>query len=79
MPFATCLWLSGGQGDQKAAQGEAKRRPGKTVKNENEPHRGDIGFFNPKFTRAFIAHRKDLRGGTDSTLTISGDRSREPF
>jgi antitoxin (DNA-binding transcriptional repressor) of toxin-antitoxin stability system len=34
-------------------------------------------FANPKFTRAFIAQRKHLRGGTDSTLTISEDRDRE--
>ena len=34
-------------------------------------------FANPKFTRAFLVQRKHLRGGTDSTLTISGDRDRE--
>ena len=34
-------------------------------------------FANPKFTRAFLAQRKYLRGGTDSTLTISEDRNRD--
>ncbi|HEV3038411.1 MAG TPA: hypothetical protein VHA33_11595 [Candidatus Angelobacter sp.] len=34
-------------------------------------------FANPKFTRAFLTQRKHLRGGTDSTLTISEDRDRE--
>jgi antitoxin (DNA-binding transcriptional repressor) of toxin-antitoxin stability system len=34
-------------------------------------------FANPKFTRAFLAQRKHLRGGTDSTLAISADRDRE--
>ena len=34
-------------------------------------------FANPKFTRAFLAQRKHLRGGTDSTRTISEDRDRE--
>ena len=34
-------------------------------------------FANPKFTRAFLAQRKHLRGGMDSTLTISGGRDRE--
>jgi len=31
-------------------------------------------FANPKFTRDFLAQRKHLRGGTDSTLTISEER-----
>jgi prevent-host-death family protein len=34
-------------------------------------------FANPKFTRAFLAHRKHLRGGTNSTLTISHERDHE--
>ncbi len=34
-------------------------------------------FANPKFTCAFIAQRKHLRGGTDSAQTISEDRDRE--
>jgi antitoxin (DNA-binding transcriptional repressor) of toxin-antitoxin stability system len=34
-------------------------------------------FANPKFTRAFLAQRKYLRGGTDSTRTISEGRDRE--
>jgi antitoxin (DNA-binding transcriptional repressor) of toxin-antitoxin stability system len=36
-------------------------------------------FANPKFTRAFIAQRKHLRGGTDSTLTIGEERERDVF
>jgi antitoxin (DNA-binding transcriptional repressor) of toxin-antitoxin stability system len=36
-------------------------------------------FANPRFTRAFIAQRKHLRGGTDSTLTISEERERDVF
>jgi len=34
-------------------------------------------FANPKFSRAFLAQRMHLRGGTDSTQTISEDRERE--
>ena len=34
-------------------------------------------FANPKFTRAFLANRNHLRGGTDSTQAISEERSRE--
>jgi len=34
-------------------------------------------FANPKFTQAFRAQRKYLRGGTDSTLTISEERDHE--
>jgi len=36
-------------------------------------------FANPKFTRAFIAQRKHLHGGTDSTLTIGEERERDVF
>jgi antitoxin (DNA-binding transcriptional repressor) of toxin-antitoxin stability system len=31
-------------------------------------------FAHPRFTRAFLAQRKYLRGGTDSTETISQER-----
>jgi len=34
-------------------------------------------FANPKFTRAFLAQRKHLRGGTDATEIISEDRDHE--
>ena len=34
-------------------------------------------FADPKFTRAFLVHRKHLRGGTDSTQAISEERNRE--
>ena len=34
-------------------------------------------FANPKFTQAFRAQRKYLRGGTDATLTISEERDHE--
>ena len=34
-------------------------------------------FANPKFTQAFLAQRKYLRGGTDSTVTISEDGNRD--
>ena len=34
-------------------------------------------FSNPKFTQAFLAQRKHLRGGTDYTVTISEDRNRD--
>jgi antitoxin (DNA-binding transcriptional repressor) of toxin-antitoxin stability system len=34
-------------------------------------------FANPKFTRDFLAQRKRLRGGTDSTLTISEERAKD--
>lgn len=34
-------------------------------------------FAHPRFTRAFLAQRKHLRGGTDSTKTISEERNRQ--
>jgi len=34
-------------------------------------------FANPRYTRAFLRHRKSLRGGTDATEIISQDRDRE--
>jgi antitoxin (DNA-binding transcriptional repressor) of toxin-antitoxin stability system len=34
-------------------------------------------FSNPKFTRAFLAQRKHLKGGTDSTRVISEERDRD--
>ena len=34
-------------------------------------------FANPKFTQAFLAQRKYLRGGTDSTVTITEDRAHD--
>jgi len=34
-------------------------------------------FANPKFTRAFLAQRKSLRGGTDATEIISEERDYE--
>jgi len=34
-------------------------------------------FANPPLTRAFLRERKRLRGGTDSTVTISEERDRK--
>ena len=34
-------------------------------------------FANPRFTRAFLQQRKHLRGGIDSTETISQERDSE--
>lgn len=34
-------------------------------------------FAHPKFTRSFLAQRKHLRGGLDSTEAISQERDRE--
>ena len=34
-------------------------------------------FSDPKYTQAFLAQRKYLRGGIDSTQTISEERDRE--
>jgi prevent-host-death family protein len=34
-------------------------------------------FAKPKFTRAFLTHRKHFRGGADITTLISEDRDRE--
>jgi antitoxin (DNA-binding transcriptional repressor) of toxin-antitoxin stability system len=34
-------------------------------------------FASPRYTRAFLAQRKHLQGGTDSTKTISEERDRE--
>jgi prevent-host-death family protein len=36
-------------------------------------------FAQPTFTRAFLAQRKYLRGGSDSTQTISEDREHDVF
>jgi antitoxin (DNA-binding transcriptional repressor) of toxin-antitoxin stability system len=36
-------------------------------------------FAHPKFTQAFLAQRKYLRGGTDSTQTISDEREQDVF
>jgi antitoxin (DNA-binding transcriptional repressor) of toxin-antitoxin stability system len=41
------------------------------------PQRAKPFFANPKFTRAFLAQRKHLRGGTDSTEIISEERDHE--
>ena len=41
------------------------------------PLRAKPFFANPKFTRAFLAQRKHLRGGTDSTQAISEECNRE--
>ena len=34
-------------------------------------------FAKPRFTRAYLAHRKHLRGGNDITKLISDERDRE--
>ena len=34
-------------------------------------------FAKPRFTRAFLAHRKHLRSGHDITRLISDERDRE--
>jgi antitoxin (DNA-binding transcriptional repressor) of toxin-antitoxin stability system len=34
-------------------------------------------FVDPPFTRGFLRERRHLRGGTDSTETVSEDRDRE--
>jgi hypothetical protein len=34
-------------------------------------------FADPKFTGAFLRHRKRLRGGIDSTETIGQERDQE--
>ena len=34
-------------------------------------------FADPRYTRAFLRHRKALRGGIDATEIISQDRDRE--
>jgi antitoxin (DNA-binding transcriptional repressor) of toxin-antitoxin stability system len=34
-------------------------------------------FAKPRFTRAFLAHRKRFRGGADSTRLISEERDRQ--
>lgn len=34
-------------------------------------------FAHPSYTRAFLRHRKSLRGGTDATAMVSQDRNRE--
>ena len=34
-------------------------------------------FASPRYTRAFLRHRKSFRGGTDATAIVSQDRDRE--
>jgi antitoxin (DNA-binding transcriptional repressor) of toxin-antitoxin stability system len=34
-------------------------------------------FANPRYTRAFLRHRKSLRNGTDATEIVGEDRDRE--
>lgn len=34
-------------------------------------------FAEPRYTRAFLRHRKSLRGGTDATQIVSRDRDRD--
>ncbi len=34
-------------------------------------------FAEPRYSRAFLRHRKSLRGGTDVTAIVSEDRDRE--
>ena len=34
-------------------------------------------FAAPRYSRAFLRHRKTLRGGTDATAIVSQDRDRE--
>jgi len=34
-------------------------------------------FAVPRYTQAFLRHRKSLRGGTDGTEIVSQDRDRE--
>ena len=34
-------------------------------------------FADPRYTPAFLRHRKFLRGGTDATAIVSQDRDRE--
>ena len=36
-----------------------------------------VFFANPKYTRAYLAQRKNLQGGTDSTRIISEERNRQ--
>jgi antitoxin (DNA-binding transcriptional repressor) of toxin-antitoxin stability system len=71
---ATGRWV------RRAAEGEVHvtergRLIAKIVPAKPAPAR--VFFANPKFTRAFLAQRRHLRGGTDSTGAISEERDRE--
>ena len=41
-----------------------------------KPAAAEPFFARPRWTRAFLAHRRQLRGGTDSTELIGAERAR---
>ena len=74
------LHESTGKWVRRAAAGEVRvtergRLVAKIVPAQEPPKRPF--FARPKFTRAFLARRNELRGGTDSTRLISEDRDRD--
>ena len=71
---ATGRWV------RRAAEGEihvteSGRLIAKILPAEGAPAK--VFFANPKYTWAYLAQRKNLRGGTDSTRIISEERDRE--
>ena len=44
------------------------------LEKELKYERAKVFFANPKYTRAYLAQRKNLQGGTDSTRIISEER-----
>jgi hypothetical protein len=50
---------------------------GRWIRRAASPLPAKPFFANPRFTRAFLAQRKYLRGGSDSTQTISEERNHE--
>ena len=65
---------------RRAAEGEVHvtergRLVAKIVPTRPQPAKAF--FSKPRYTRAFLAHRKELRGGTDSTQMISEGRDRD--
>ena len=69
-----------GEWVRRAAQGEVNvtergRLIAKIVPAQPVPSKAF--FAKPRFTRAFLAHRKHLRSGHDITRLISDERDRE--
>jgi antitoxin (DNA-binding transcriptional repressor) of toxin-antitoxin stability system len=71
---ATGAWV------RQAAKGEVNvTERGRLIAKIMPAHPAPLKAFfaKPRFTRAFLAHRKHLRGGDDITKLISEERDRE--
>jgi antitoxin (DNA-binding transcriptional repressor) of toxin-antitoxin stability system len=68
---ATGLWV------RRAAEGEVHvTERGRLIAKivPAKPALAKVFFANPRYTRAYLAQRKNLQGGTNSTQIISEER-----